>query len=123
MARKLNLLVLLGNGDYSDPANVVTHWLRALTWECPAEVDHVGRRHDIQVLHRAELVAAPRTITAMAAGLGYPPALARYVLRGEVSAQALFLMGPCRAAKRVPRAPGCSGVAGRRGDPFDRFIC
>jgi SAM-dependent methyltransferase len=121
LVRELDLAVLLGIGEVvaraaakaalpADPADVVPaaerhrwiagHWARALASEGLAELDDAGRLAHVAKPRRAELVAARETITRAAAGLGYPPALADYVLdslralpallRDEVTAQALL---------------------------------
>ncbi len=79
---------------------IVGRWLASLTAEGLATVDGQGRFRMPQPIRRAQLVAARTAIEQAPRRLGYPSALARYLLdslhhlpgllRDEVSAQALL---------------------------------
>lgn len=85
---------------------ILEHWLRALARENMVDLDDEGALRRTGGPRRADLVAARRTIQRSCAGLGYPPALAEYLLgslralpallRDEVSAQALLFPGSDR---------------------------
>jgi len=121
LIRDLDMAALLGIGDLvgraaatvelpAAPADVVPaterhrwipgHWARALAEEGLVALDDTGRLHRVEAPRRSELTAARETISTATAGLGYPPALATYLLdslralpallRDEISAQSLL---------------------------------
>ncbi|MDQ2588965.1 methyltransferase type 12 [Saccharothrix yanglingensis] len=143
LVRELDLAVLLGICDFvgraaarvalpADPADVVPaadrhrwiagHWVRALAAEGWADVDGSGLLRSVRSPRRAELAAAREAITVSVAGLGYPPALATYVLDSlralpslltdEVTAQALLFRDSERA----------TADAAYRDNPVNRYL-
>lgn len=143
LVRELDLAVLLGICDLvsraasravlpADPAEVVPaaqrhrwiagHWVKALVGEGWAESDEQDRLLSVRKPRRAELAAAREAITTSVAGLGYPPALATYILdslrvlpallRDEVSAQSLLFRDSERG----------TADAAYRDNPINRYL-
>lgn len=98
------------------------HWVRALASEGLAELDEAGRLLGVEVPRRAELTAARETIEQATAGLGYPPALASYILESLRALPALLLDRVSAQALLFHGSERDTADATYRDNPINRYL-